>query len=155
MNYYIDFFQSEMELIYSASRDGFEADQFYSKCDNNPNTFIIIKSTNGNVFGGYTDQSWTCNYISKNDPNSFIFSFINYEKKTIKMICIKPNEAITCSTKIGPWFGEGHDLMIFNNSNTNTLSYSDLGFSYKHPDYVYESNEAQSFLAEIEIYTKK
>jgi len=52
-----------MELIYSASRDGFEADQFHSKCDKNPNTFIIIQSTNGNLFGGYTEQSWSGNGV--------------------------------------------------------------------------------------------
>jgi hypothetical protein len=40
-------------LIYRASQDAFHA-----KCDNKPNTFIIIKSTNGNVFGGYIEQSW-------------------------------------------------------------------------------------------------
>ena len=36
-------------LIYRASRDGFEAFNFDSKCDNKPNTLVIIKS---NVFGG-------------------------------------------------------------------------------------------------------
>ena len=46
-------------LIYRATRDGFGASQFHAKCDKKPNTLIIIKSTNGNVFGGYTEQDWT------------------------------------------------------------------------------------------------
>ncbi len=41
-------------LIYRASQDGFEAANFHSKCDNKPNTLVIIKSENGNIFGGYT-----------------------------------------------------------------------------------------------------
>jgi len=45
-------------LIYRASQDGFEAAKFHARCDNKPNTLIIIKSTNGNVFGGYTEQTW-------------------------------------------------------------------------------------------------
>jgi hypothetical protein len=36
----------KLNLIYRASRDGFEASQFHAKCDNKPNTLIIIKSTN-------------------------------------------------------------------------------------------------------------
>jgi hypothetical protein len=43
-------------LIYRASQDGFEAANFHSKCDNKPNTLVIIKSENGNIFGGYTDK---------------------------------------------------------------------------------------------------
>ncbi len=59
-----------LSLIYRASRDGFEANKFHTKCDNKSKTLTIIKSTNGYVFGGlYGDV--------KNDPNSFIFSLIN------------------------------------------------------------------------------
>jgi hypothetical protein len=46
------------KLIYRATQNGFEASKFHNKCDNKLNTFVIIKSTNGNVFGGYTEQSW-------------------------------------------------------------------------------------------------
>ena len=69
-------FSKKWNLIYRSSRDGFEASSFHSKCDNKPNTLIIIKSTNGNVFGGYTEKSW--NHSGglygdvKNDPNSFL-----------------------------------------------------------------------------------
>jgi len=45
-------------LIYRASQDGFEAANFHSECDNKPNTLIIIKSENGNIFGGYTEQCY-------------------------------------------------------------------------------------------------
>ena len=41
-----------LNLIYRASRDGFEGSQFHAKCDNKQNTLVIIKSENGNVFGG-------------------------------------------------------------------------------------------------------
>ncbi len=52
-------------LIYRASRDGFKASQFHAKCDNKPNTLIIIKSTKNNVFGGYTEQSWSGKVLIK------------------------------------------------------------------------------------------
>ncbi len=36
-------------LIHRASQDGFEGSSFHAKCDNKPNTLIIIKSKNGTV----------------------------------------------------------------------------------------------------------
>jgi len=149
-------------LIYRASQDGFEASKFHTKCDNKPNTLIIVKSTDGNVFGGYTEQTWNHTGNYKADPNSFIFSLINKLNKPIKMKWSQ-SYGIYCHTSNGPTFGSGHDLHIADRSNTNTISYSNLRHSYTHPDYAYGSNEATSFLAgsynfqvsEIEVYTKQ
>ena len=79
---------------------------------------------------------------------------------------IDPNNhkyAIRCSTVHGPTFGGGHDIHIVNNANTTMHSHSNLGFSYKHPQYTNETNEAKIFLAgsiqfqldEIEVYKKE
>jgi len=150
------------KLIYRATRDGFGAADFHSKCDSYQNSFVIIKSTNGNVFGGYTQQSWSSNDW-KTDPNAFLFSFINQHNTKVIMKCIEPSYAIGANISYGPIFGGGNDILICNNSNTSNGSYSNLGRSYKHPNYVHGSNEAKSFLAgsynflttEIEVYTKE
>ena len=148
-------------LIYRASQDGFEASQFHDKCDDKQNTLIIIKSTNGNIFGGYTEQSWSGNDF-KVDLNAFLFSLINKDNKPLKMKCIKPDLAIRCSNYIGPNFGN-YDLEISSESNLKFYSRSNIGYSYEHPDYAHKSEEAKSFLAgskefqvlEIEIYTRE
>ena len=44
-------------LLFRASRDGFAAATFHSKCDNKGPTVTIVKSGN-NVFGGFSEQSW-------------------------------------------------------------------------------------------------
>jgi len=150
------------ELIYRATQDGFDAAQFHSKCDHKSTTFIVIKSTSGYVFGGYTQQDWSGNYINKMDANAFLFSFINKENKPCVIKCHQPANAICCYAAFGPRFGEGADLYICNNSNVSNESYSNLGGSYSHPDFTYGMNEAQSFLAgsynfqttEIEVYSK-
>jgi len=149
-------------LIYRASLDGFKSTDFHSRCDKRINTLIIIKSTNGNVFGGYTEQTWS-GIGFKADSSSFIFSLINKlnEPKKIKW---SKNEGIYCHSSFGPTFGGiNHDLCITDCSNTDKSSYSNLGHSYTHSSYTYGSNEAKSFLAdshqfqvtEIEAYTKK
>jgi len=110
-------------LIYRASQDGFEGANFHFKCNNKPNTLIIIKSTNGNVFGGYTEKSWISmeNEFFIADPNSFIFSLINKENRPLK-IKWSQKEGICCHKRYGPTFG-AYDFYIADKSNTNTNSY--------------------------------
>jgi hypothetical protein len=171
-------------LIYRASQDGFEAANFHEKCDNKPSTFIIIKSENGNVFGGYTEQSWSGKGY-KHDRKAFIFSMINQKNKPLKMNSSGSN-SIYCCKHYGPTFGgygynstfydtasfhnvesnshdeNNHDFMIVDKSNINTKSYSDLGHSFRHPKYGYGLFRARSFLAgshkfkilEIEVFSK-
>jgi hypothetical protein len=119
---------------------------FHSKCDNKPNTLIIVKSINGNVFGGFTEQTCNHNDHFKADQNSFIFSLINKLNKPIK-IKWSQNYGICCNISYGPTFGG--DLCIADRSNLNTTSRSNLGNAYVHPDYAYGSNEATSFLSVI------
>jgi hypothetical protein len=157
------------KLIYRATQDGFEASQFHSKCDDKLNTLVVIKSENGNVFGGYTEQSWSAiGYeemtVEKPDANSFIFSLINLDNKPIKIKCSR-NTAIACRLGNGPLFGgvSGcRDIFIIDKSNKNPTSCTSLGYSYVHPDYAFDSKEANSLLggsikflvSEIEVYTK-
>jgi len=93
----------KLNLIYRASQDGFAASSFHSKCNDQPNTLILIKSINGNVFGGYTEQSWSGKGY-KSDPNSFVFSLINTKNKPLK-IKLSNNFSIYCCQNYGPVFG--------------------------------------------------
>ena len=69
--------------------------------------------------------------------------------------------ALYCHSECGPSFGD--DITIFNNANTTTNSVSNLGCFYKHSQYEYGTDEAESFLAgsfrfqldEIEVYQKE
>jgi hypothetical protein len=153
--------KKEFKLLYRASRDGFSSNAFHSKCDNFPNTLTIIKvKDQPHIFGGYTEATWEGQGY-KQDPNAFIFSLVNGDNKPIKM---KANQniqnAIKCYSSYGPTFGGGHDFCISSDSTTNAKSYSNLGYSYQHPNYQYNSNEAKSFLAgspnfstsEIEVF---
>ena len=165
----------KFKLLYRASRDGFEASNFHSKCDNIYKTITIVKSRNGNIFGGYTALFWDQSSGYKTDNNAFIFSLVNLHNSPIKIACSPGQNAIYCSSGYGPTFGSGHDFHIADNSNSNQSSYSKLSTSYIHPnynnqhsynEYVYNGNiynnqnEAQRFLAgsnnfyvdEIEVF---
>ena len=169
-------------LLYRATIDGFSADSFHLKCDNKPNTFVIIKSQMGNVFGDYTEQNWCVlqpdernDHRFKFDNKAFIFSLINSENRPLLMKAeSKPhpyfaNEetlvsaSIRCESNLGPSFGGDSmligDIHITNNSNMpndfrHQWSKSNLGVNFKHPLYNFRDNRARSFLAgEFEFLT--
>ena len=50
--------EGKWRLLYRASRDGFAAAAFHSKCDNKGPTVTVVKSGN-NIFGGFTEVSWS------------------------------------------------------------------------------------------------
>jgi hypothetical protein len=153
-------------LVYRGTRDGFGSSDFHSKCDGLSNTLTILKAKDSEfIFGGFTTAEWESNsFKNKSDPNAFIFSLTNKDSIPLK-IKINPNEhrhAICCNTSYGPTFGNGCDIHIANNANTTTKSYSNLGLSYKHPLYGFETKKVRTFLAgsyefqlsEIEVYKK-
>jgi len=154
-------------LLYRGTRDGFGSDVFHSKCDGHANTLTILKAKESEfIFGGFASVEWESNSFKyKSDPNAFIFSLTNKDNKPLKMD-INPNEnyrAICCNTSYGPTFGYGCDIHVSNNANTTMNSYSNLGSSYKHPAYGFETKKVRIFLAgsyvfqlsEIEVYKKQ
>ena len=46
------------KLLYRATRDGFSAQEFHSKCDYQANTITIIRNDLNYVFGGYASAAW-------------------------------------------------------------------------------------------------
>ena len=155
--------KEKWKLLYRASRDGFSAANFHSKCDGNQNTLTIIRSNLGYVFGGYTQKPWSQKGGWENDSEAFIFSLINGQGSQKKFYCIDPQSAIYCQTGYGPVFGAGNDIFIANNSNQiESSSYIDSYASQTPNDHLNVCNEYHSILAgasnflttEIEVFQK-
>ena len=51
------------KLLYRASEHEYTAKSFHEYCDEKGPTLVIIKSSRGWIFGGYTTQSWSGNSI--------------------------------------------------------------------------------------------
>ncbi len=151
-------------LLYRGTRDGFGSSDFHSNCDGHSKTLTILKAAESSyIFGGYTTAAWesSARVEYKSDANAFIFSLTNKDNRPLKMK-VDPNQyAIRCHSSCGPIFSGG--IRIANNPNTTMDSWSNLGYSYKHPRYAFGTNEAQTFLAgsykfqldEIEVYQKE
>jgi hypothetical protein len=155
------------KCIYKATKDGFDAAKFHKLCDQKGETISVIKSTNGNIFGGYTPKSWDTTGSYVYDAAAFMFSLVNAQKKAQKF---DQNTIYGQYTQLGNssynvTFGGGHDLNICSNSHTTNSSYSNFGYSYtiSSTGYAYGQTQAQSFLAgsynfktlEIEVFARK
>ena len=71
----------QMNKIYQATIDGGKPINFHNKCDNIPNTLVVIKSEENKRFGGFTPIPWKLegNYADDNETKTFIFS-LDYEE---------------------------------------------------------------------------
>jgi len=157
------------QLKYRASRDGWHPENFHDKCDGIPNTLTIIRSTKGNIFGGFTEQAWNSYDEFVADPNAFIFSLINKEYKPFKAKCTdNGRHAIFSHRKYGPTFGSAYRGWTFDDSlfdiSVSKKSHTFFGNAYKHPDFKKDTVRANSILAgeekyftllEIEVFTRK
>ena len=127
----------ELTLLYRASRDGWNASDFHSKCDNKGPTLTVIKCTGGYVFGGYAHAAWTPNGSWQTSPGSFLFSLVSPSGMgPVKMMLKNNNDgnAMYCHPSYGPTFGGGHDIHVCSNANSSSGSCTSLGNSYHLPD---------------------
>jgi hypothetical protein len=121
------------ELIYKASRDGFDANAFHSRCDNKGPTMTIVRSNNGYLCGGYTSVGWPSVHGSyQNDAQAFLFTLINPHNIPPTQYKINPEKtarALLCNSSFGPLFG-GNDIHLVANSNSNNNSYINFPSTY-------------------------
>jgi hypothetical protein len=119
-------------LLYKASRDGWQGNNFHSRCDNKGETVTVIK-VNNNIFGGYLGVSWTTisnAYIQCSRAS--LFTLVNLHGiAPTRFKVSNPNGAGYVHENYGPTFGDGHDLHIASGANGNTSSYSNLPNGYQ------------------------
>lgn len=123
----------ELKKLYQATIDGDGAINFHSRCDNIPNTLVLIKSAGNRRFGGFTSAQWSSPSSNeyKDDQNAFLFSL---DKQ--KIYSYKNNgKAILNYKGYGPCFGYSFDIGItyhgIQQKNLCTYeSYSDCSYNY-------------------------
>ena len=144
----------EFKLLYRASRDGWAASNFHSKCDNQGATITFIKCKDGNVFGGYAEASWTSSQGYVRCPKAFLFSLRRPggEDVPVKLPVTDPEHAMNCSSAFGPSFGAG-DIVVQNNANATASNQINI------TSYTLLQDKSRHFLAgegfqalEVEVY---
>ena len=153
------------QLLYRASRDGWGLDAFLLKCKGKVNTITVIKSTEGNVFGGYLDSSWQISLnIASN--HAFLF-FLKHDEQLASSIKMSLTNAfgvggyVAYATTAHYGFGckkeRKYDLHISSNANSNKKSFTSFGGIYdnlsNHSDPTHSDRKRRCFQAiEIEVF---
>jgi hypothetical protein len=167
---------STLTRIYQASTNGFGTSNFHSYVNGINGTLIVIKSTGGSIFGGFTMINWGSTYSgdnyypnSYNDPSAYIFSLVNpMNYPSLAHNIRKPIMfSVIVKQESGPTFGGGPDLEVADQSNTNAYSYTNFANTYALDNLTlfnsWNHSAKISFLTgayyfqtvEIEVYTSK
>jgi hypothetical protein len=121
------------QLIYKASRDGFDANAFHTRCDGKGPTMTIVRSNNNYLFGGYTSVAWGVDGTYKTDTTAFLFTLTNPHNIPPTKYQIDPAKsanAVRHHSGHGPMFGSSQDLRLAANSNSNNSSRTTFPGSY-------------------------
>jgi len=139
------------EVLYIASRDGQTAADFHRECNKQGPTVVIIETTTGAVFGGYTDGEWTGRNQHVKSSASFLFRLRpSYRRYPLKVG--QDAYATYDHQSYGPTFGRSgnFDLHISNAPLTSTGSYTYGGRSYEIPP-KYHSNELSNGYTNFQV----
>jgi hypothetical protein len=123
-------------LLHQASTHGFQASTFHQRCDNRGPTLVLVKNTNGRIFGGVNFISWTSVVGWSASNNSFLFALKDGQHRhdpAVFRMTQHSNNAAYNHPSFGPIFGGGNDIRIIDNSNSTKSSSSNLGHTYTGP----------------------
>lgn len=95
----IGFETMSFSLLWRGSRDGFITETFHEFCDGRGPTLIVIKCTEGYIFGGYASISWNLSYkdCTELDSKAFLFSLTNRINVPVKLKNREPVELLGLS----------------------------------------------------------
>lgn len=103
----------DMKLLYRASQHQFSISKFHQICDNEDNTFTIIKTEHGKHIGGFTPLKWKTKHGRDRTNKTFLLA-INLKER---LQHVNNGESAICyDEKLGPSFGglfNTKDIEIF------------------------------------------
>jgi len=115
------------ELLYSGTRDGFDAAKFHALCEGRGPTLTIIETRDRRIFGGYAHRPWSSSGGWSPDEHAFLFS---WDWKEVYKQFQSPESALLHNRAHGPAFGAGPDLAIASDCNVNSLSVMEINSTY-------------------------
>ena len=106
--------ERQFRLLYSPTFDANTKEDFHKNCDNKGSTIVLVETSNGRRFGGFTSLSWKSNDQWVNDPCACIFSFDTHKKYKLLL----PQYSYYGGPGYGPHFGLGDQLGFYNNGGS-------------------------------------
>ena len=138
----------KFNLIYKATVDSDKAIAFHNNCDKAGSSVVLIETTKGKRFGGFTRCSWEGDCINKKDNDAFVFSL----DKMMTYDIISGKDAIGCYPDFGPVFF-GCQIRVYDNAFIQGGTTFQKGVNYQTlEDYELSGGEKAYGIKEIEVY---
>ena len=140
-----------IKLLLDSKKDGDRTSTFYEKCGGKSPTLILVKTKDGNKFGGYTSIPWKNNggdIIT--DKQSFIFSLNKMKKYEV----IKPENAIETSIDYFAFGGGTSDFYIEDKCHSHTENYCNSSLKTYNTSEPHELNGGEYYftVSSYEVY---
>ena len=116
--------------IYRATRDGFDAETFHTRCDNTPHLLALVREKKeGWLFGGYTSVGWLTERRGGGaprypDPEAFLFTLSNPADHPEKLASQGTGKEMTYQDAYLATFGVGADMLISRDADVNSGSWT-------------------------------
>ena len=141
----------QFSVCYKASAHGDTAKAFYDNCGGVAPLVVLVETTDGYRFGGYTNVALTNSNSYKDDPGAFLFSFDTQKMYNV----LRPEIAIGDFTGKFPVFGR-NDLVLQEGFLSNTKSLTEFPKAYQEDpnapmDYVLNGGIRKFMVKEVEI----
>lgn len=147
-----------LNLLYRASRDGFESSKFHDACNGIGHTLSIIKSTNDHIFAAYTGKEWGRTGKWLMDKYAFLIPIKStHSSSKPRIINIKEGHeqyGMYLQSNGGPGFGKG-DIKILNKcdkSSRNTCNSNSFPFNMKPTNELVGGKGAYFKVADYEVF---
>ena len=138
---------NKITLLLNSNIDGDSTSTFMDKCNGKYPTLALIKTTKGNIFGGYTTQLWKQGKVQ--DRNAFVFSIDKKKKYNIK----NPEYAIGFENNYFWMFGYSYNTIVCRNNCTKTNDNYVDNKTYDIPEqYELNGGESNFTVKNFEIY---
>lgn len=137
-----------LNLIFKKSRDGNTTQSFHNYCDNKGKTLIMIETTKGRKFGGFTNENWDLTDKWKKNINDFVFS-LDLNKKYNHN---QAGDSIIGCKKNGPVFGNSRDSQVDICFNNNSLDFGISNNGSFNTNKELNNGEERFETLELEVY---
>lgn len=98
------------QLLYKATRDGWDANAFHNRANNRGATITIATTTDGRIVGAFNPQSFQSTNHYQNSAAAFLFD--NNDRYTTNNGSVFSSvHAVYDGSSYGPTFGGGHDFL--------------------------------------------
>ena len=122
--------------VYRATRDGFDAATFHTRCDDKRRLLVIARerSVGSWLFGGFTEVGFIPgDHRRYDDPDAFLFSLTNPAGRPEKLASLRGGNEIYYRSGYGAAFGIWDEFAVADGADVNRDSYTNPSSAFARP----------------------